>query len=369
MSNNKFVELLVLIALMSIGTSTIAGSVINPTVGTPTWKEYGDNETLSADELNNHFDALAEAINDNGAKGNTGDGTGDLTIDTNTDWSTNPPAGLNFGNFTVNSGITLTVPAGTTIRCTGDFTNNGTIAVLPGARGGNGAQSDYTFNYRAFAHPGDSYGAAGNGGHDLAVPASGDIQLWGLGGKGIPGVAAASNYNLFHIGGGGGGAGVSGGDGGGLLKIFCKGAIVNTTAGLIQANGADGANTSGGGGGGIIVLTSKTSIENAGALEANGGNGGISRVFAYGGGGGGGGIMVFVSPNNTNTGTVSVSGGTAGAQTELPTGTYSSGGGGGGACGGDGGIGGSNTNGTVNAPLNGSDGYVLPITGNPESML
>jgi hypothetical protein len=328
---------------------------------------YGTGDVLTSSDLNAKFNEIKSAINDNDAKGNTGDGTNDLTVSADADWSVTPPSSLNFRDFTVNNGVTLTVPAGTTIRCTRSFANYGAIVVQTGARGGNGAQSDYAFNYRAFPHPGDSYGAAGNGGHDLNIT-GGDIQLWGLGGKGIPETAAASSYGQFRIGGGGGGAGVSGGEGGGLLKVYCKGGVINGTGAIIQANGTNGSTTSGGGGGGIIVLTSQTSIGNNGTLEVNGGNGGDSRTFAYGGGGGGGGIIILVSPNNMNAGTASVAGGTAGAQTELPNLTFGSGGGGGGACGGDGGIGGSNTNGTVNAPADGADGYVLSITSNPASM-
>jgi len=39
----------------------------------------------------------------------------------------------NFANITINPGQTLTVPAGTTIRCSEPFTNNGTLSVDPGA--------------------------------------------------------------------------------------------------------------------------------------------------------------------------------------------------------------------------------------------
>jgi len=48
-------------------SSTWAGSVENNVSCTPTWNEYSDNEVLSADTLNNHFDAIADAINDNDA--------------------------------------------------------------------------------------------------------------------------------------------------------------------------------------------------------------------------------------------------------------------------------------------------------------
>ena len=41
-----------------------------------------------------------------------------------------------YTSFTVNSGVTLIVPTGAIIRCTGTFTNNGTIVVDVGGIGG-----------------------------------------------------------------------------------------------------------------------------------------------------------------------------------------------------------------------------------------
>jgi hypothetical protein len=293
-----------------------------------------------------------------------GDGSaGDLTIDTNTDWTTSPPTNLNYANITINSATTLTVPAGTTIRCTGTFTNNGTISVTAGAKGGNGGLSEFTYPYRGHAHPGDSFGAAGNGGYDETV---GNSVVWGLGGTAIPQATARSSFNLFKIGGGGGGAGTTGGDGGGLIKIYCKGAISNT--GIISAKGLNGANNAGGGAGGIIILASMVSIDNSGSLQVVGGSGGPSQSWAFAGGGGGGGIIVAAAPSLT-IGTTDVTAGIAGNQTTIPSLTYRGGGGGGGASGGDGGNGGYLTGGTPIAPDDGNDGYVIEIQSNPIYLL
>lgn len=60
-----------------------------------------------------------------------------MAADTN--FSTTPPPNNNFQftDFSVAAGVTLTVPSGTVIRCTGTFTNNGTIVVNTGAPGGS----------------------------------------------------------------------------------------------------------------------------------------------------------------------------------------------------------------------------------------
>ncbi len=45
-----------------------SGDLGNTIVGTPSWTEYNNGQTLSADTLNNHFDAIADAVNDNDAR-------------------------------------------------------------------------------------------------------------------------------------------------------------------------------------------------------------------------------------------------------------------------------------------------------------
>lgn len=68
MINYKIVRVVGFVALINFVPPIFAGSITNPTVGTPTWKEYSDNETLGATELNEHFDAVAEAVNDNDSR-------------------------------------------------------------------------------------------------------------------------------------------------------------------------------------------------------------------------------------------------------------------------------------------------------------
>ncbi len=68
-----------------------------------------------------------------------GDGSaGSRTVSNLEAWAGSGVIALNlqFQNFTVNPGATLTVPSGTVIRVAGVFQNNGTIRVLPWGGGG-----------------------------------------------------------------------------------------------------------------------------------------------------------------------------------------------------------------------------------------
>ncbi len=55
--------------VLAVLTSPVwSGGLGNAIVGTPTWTEYSNGQPLSADVLNNHFDAIADAVNDNDAR-------------------------------------------------------------------------------------------------------------------------------------------------------------------------------------------------------------------------------------------------------------------------------------------------------------
>ena len=154
--------------------------------------------------------------------------------------------------------------------------------------------------------------------------------------------------------------------GGGIFAIYAAGAVSIT--GSIHADaGGPGTDTDdqpdGGGAGGIMILASKTSIDNAGTLSAEGGTGSpllstSNGVFAAGGGGGGG-IIHLLSPNNT-VGTTIVTAGAVGSGS--PT-TPGNGGGGGGACGGNGGAG-TITNGNNNSLISVASGGFAGIVFN-----
>lgn len=337
---------------------------------------YTPGDTLTATKMN----TIKSAVNDNNnASRFYGDGSaGALTVSSSVSWSSAPPAGnnLNFTNIVINSGQTLSVPAGTTIRCTGTFTNNGTLTVNYGASANSSSWQSSggigpTVGWRTFPHPGDSFRAPAQGGFTNSGSTNPVLLYSGQGGIGIPKTTAASNFSHFRIG-GGAGAGWYQGDGGGLVKIQCAGGIVN--AGTINANGYVGSGATGGGGGGIVILASATSINNsAGTINANGGNGGNASSFGGNGGGGGGGIIIMVAPSlNTAGQTNSVAAGLGATGTGNVTYENRTAGGGGGASGGNGGSGGSVSAAATGVPSTASDGsvgYVLEIQANPANMM
>lgn len=272
---------------------------------------------------------------------------------------------LQYTNFTIEVGVTLTIPSGAVIRCTGTFTNNGAIVVQTSARGGTetatipSVDTSYTP-----PHPGVAISSAASGeyGSNAAT------RVGGLGGVAIN--AFAARFILQpgpNAGGGGGGAiGGLGGAGGGSLVIIARTAVNNY--GTITANGAAGPIRCGGGGGGIVILASPGAVVNTGTINANGGNGGNSDASAGTGGGGGGGIVHLVGPTVV-PGTVNVLGGGGGASAGAVTSDPRQGGGGGGACGGNGGTGGSVTAaGTTATGGAGSTGQFLQTPVDPAGL-
>jgi hypothetical protein len=278
-----------------------------------------------------------------------GDGSaGDLIVAAAVNWNTTPPANPNFANITINAAQTLTVPAGTTIRCSGNFSNLGTLNVSVGAQKiavGFFTAADVSSKGTVIgvAHPGDAFGAAGSPDWHDNFTAAPVTMNGGFGGVGIPQATAITSSNSFRIGGGAGSGHSSGSDGGGLVKILCRGTITNS--GTINANGAAGAQAAGGGAGG-------------------GGWGGR-------GGGGGGGIVVLVAPTITAAGTITVGGGAAGiGGTDPATTNVRISGGGGGASGGAGGAGGGiASNGVLGVAAGGGVGYTLSIPVVPSTLI
>jgi hypothetical protein len=222
----------------------------------------------------------------------------------------NPPVNIQFSDFTVNAGVTLNVPSGTVVRCTGTFTNNGTILVSTGAVGSKRSAYNNTMyeNLMTSSHPGVTRQSAAS----AAVGTGASAIQGGPGGEGLQPLQARLLVLPGTYGGGGGGSALGfGGQGGGSFVVIAQGAIAN--GGAINANGigAGGTFLGGGGGGGIVVLASKTSIDNGGTITANGGpgSGGVANSLASGGGGGG--IIHFLAPT-INAGATSVLGGTKG---------------------------------------------------------
>lgn len=275
---------------------------------------------------------------------------------------------MQFGNFTIDSGVVLTVASGTVIRCTGTFTNHGIITVLTFARGGVGEGDDS--NDPGLTVP-PSLGIAAR------APAPGEfgdntiVRVGGVGGIGLA-ETEARNLLLPGLNGGGGGAAsdVNGAAGGGTLVVLAKQGIV--TDGAINADGQSSLNSgSGGGGGGVIILASATQVTNAGALTAKGGTGQNSSTNQAPSGGGGGGIIHLMAPTITTTGgTTVVDGGAAGSGAgNNSSSTNRRAGSGGGASAGNGGNGGDiDMLNVFGAGQNGTAGYVLSSLVDPSSL-
>lgn len=332
-----------------------------------------------------------------GAKGDTGDtgpqgatgaqgadgqlgiygyGTTDVTISTSTDWSTSPPEDFNLQlrNFTVNDGVTLTIPSGLVIRCSSEFANSGTIVVKSYAKGGTQDSINYSDLSKTVVPAMDP---ARDGLLTTKGPQTGEIALSPSGGsQGGYGMGTDNTFTLSSIVrpgalGGGGGAGSllsNGGSGGGTLTVLANGTIFNY--GTIRANGEASMFTGGGGGGGgIIVLASKSGIENHGTLEAKGGDGGAagqnmsSQIVVGSGGGGGGGFIHLISPDISAEGDEIVAGGDPNNLSLSSSLTVRQGGGGGGAGAGRGGSGGDIPSGSGSVSNNlgsgGMEGVVL----------
>ncbi len=278
-----------------------------------------------------------------------------------------------FTDVTIDAGVTLRVASGTVLRCTGTFTNYGTIWVSTGA-GGGGTNFNGGNMPQSGVRPADaglSNGAAGSG----SVSVNGDYAYGGLGGRGLERYEAINIVNPGRLGGGGGGAtgtsfGIEAGRGGGTLVVLAAGAILNAAGATVMADGTAGfGDGTGGGGGGIVVLASKTSVQQEGMLTAKG-SGGMSQNQNVGaGGGGGGGIVHLIAPSLSGFGEVHVEGGAAGFTNTIGPSNRYFGGGGGGACGGSGGVGaGFDQGGMMIAPGMGSTGHFFETQTDPTAL-
>lgn len=296
-----------------------------------------DSEDINQDGVADVMDCIAADLYGSGSSGS-------LTIDADTDWRSSPPAtpdqGVDFVNFTVNSGVTLTVPSGLVLRCTGTFTNNGTIVVDTAAGGGSMSGSNYysdavvTALSAVPAEAGVALAPAGNG--EFADGSA--TRQGGVGGIGLGELQARMLLMPGIKAGGGGGASMfgEGGRGGGSLVVLSQGALLVT--GVVRADGAPGI-SGGGGAGGILILASSDSVSTTASalLSAKGGKG-SDHFFAAPSGGGGGGILHAISPVLQISGTNDAGAGLRGTGGAI-FGDPLLAGGGGGACGGDGGRG------------------------------
>ncbi len=249
------------------------------------------------------------------ASGFYGDGSsGALVIDTDTDWTTNPPPvnhamNLEFTTITVNA--KWTIPSGLIIMATGDVVvgASGSIVVERPPLPANGNQ---------YVDPGVTFD---NG---LSVGPLRAVQIL------RPGI----------IGGSAGGPGVFENSyfvcpatrGGGTLGLRVGGNL--QVDGLISATGESGQSCSagsgtggamvgsGGGGGGVVIMAVQSSVTGSGTIDVSGGNGGNGKdgvgyqsatIVGGNGSGGGGGIIHIICPNPIPALNFVVAGGQRGA--------------------------------------------------------
>jgi hypothetical protein len=230
-------------------------------------------------------------------------------VTSNTDWTVTPPTDGNFqfADCDIDVGVTLTVPSGTVIRCSGHFLNDGNVIVDFGV-----PQLIWAGNLDSFpAERGLAMNVPGRGGLLTGARAFPEAVLRTIlkpgpfaGGNGERGNGSPDNH---------------GGAGGGSLTIIAQDFLANT--GLIAADGGDAVDptcncgASGGGGGGFIILAAGANIINVGTISSTGGDGGDAEATGddHGGGGGGGGVIHFLSQNaNSVGGTLNLAGGAPG---------------------------------------------------------
>lgn len=238
-----------------------------------------------------------------------------------------------FRNFTVPSGVAITVDKLAKFHCSGNVTIAGTITVAAWVTGGGGT----TYKLNSSANGGSLVGGepgAGFGGGSGEQPKGIYNHLVSpVGSGGGAGYITNNNASVQQVN------NLFAGNGGGCVWIEAAGSILVT--GTINANGSDGnnalidANTvifggCGGGSGGLVLLRSLTSITlgSAGVINANGGAGGSGvatgasgsgTITAEPGSGGGGGRVLFFAPTITKTGTVNVAGGAVGGWQQNTT--------------------------------------------------
>ena len=257
--------------------------------------------------------------------GSTRTHEGTVTIATNQTMS-----GVHFyNNFTLNSGTTITIPAGgqrLVIVATGTITINGTIngtgAGSPGGSGGtNGSNGNGQAGGGGGGGPGVIYLAGGSGGASMVhgVP----LRFGGSAGFGVGSGGAAAQitgsdaplfvepYSVFGGAGGGGGGnyddannpvvpGGTGGPGGGSIVLLAP-AVTLASSATLNTSGVAGAGSTasfpgggGGGGAGNLLIHCRTFTDNGATVIQNGGAGGANLWGVNGGAGAAGVKQIFI---------------------------------------------------------------------------
>lgn len=256
--------------------------------------------------------------------GSTRSHEGTVTVSADGNYS-----GIHFyTDFTLDSGKTMTVPAGSgrlILIASGTITINGTISAVGGgiAVPPNGSTATPGASATGLAH--SAVGGAGGGtaskggtGGDTAAMVWFDI-VFQAGAVGTTGTANGTSVTgsghptlanpFMDFGGGAGGAGAgdgtatggNGGRGGGTIvliapKIVLASSATITTAGAAGTSGTGGTagvnnrGGGGGGGGGDLHIITRSFTDNGATITTNGGAGGSTGAFTTPGGSGANGI-------------------------------------------------------------------------------
>lgn len=253
---------------------------------------------------------------------------------------------LSFQDLTINGPVT--VPSGTIIRCTGNFTiaSGGSITVSPGVLGVQNAGSSPLTGLSPSA-PDQVKGGAKIDPYLAPQVVQPGIVGGGAGWTPYYPASSPTPDKPFDVGG-------KGGDGGGAIYIRAMGGI--GIAGSITADGGAGAGGpnggGGGGGGGYVVLMSPKQITVNGQISVKGGKGGDGGAKFGAAGGGGGGLVCLVGPPTMVT-IPGVAPDVSAGPPGTPGGPNAGYGGGGGGCAGKGGDASYGTNGGATLAQNG----------------
>lgn len=205
---------------------------------------------------------------------------GTVTISANGNYS-----GIHFyTDFTLNSGVTMTVPAGKrrlVIIASGTITINGTIAAN-GAGGTGGGPTETAGGHHGTdqaAGGGDTANAQCQGGHVLVHGCR--IARGGLSGTSATQISGGDVPLLADVlsvqGGAGGGCDDStlnsGGSGGASIVLVAPTVILAGTA-TLNTSGSNGATGAGGGGAGNVYIVARSYTDSGATFTQTGGTGG-----------------------------------------------------------------------------------------------
>lgn len=287
-------------------STNVVATLVNASFTQTSTAQFGGNSNASVFVANNEV-RLTDNLD-------FGAGTANYNATANT---TLAGGTYEFANFTIASGVTVTVTGNTplVIRATG------TVNIL-GTLDASGKPGTNAVTFMNGGVGGAGVAGGGNGADGLFTAGQGPLP--GTAGSGSGKGAAGANWS----GGSGGGHAVVGGTAnngpaGGVA--YGSAAITGTEAGSGGGSGSYGNNCGsggGGGGGGYVRISAPTiSIPAGGSISVNGGNGGSDGNGSCGGGGGGSGGTIHLRARTLSIpGKITATGGSGGSSSFGGTG-------------------------------------------------